>query len=315
MKYTHRFLSGLIFSAAILLPSALRSADDPLPLLRIADRYFERQNYPASITEYWRFIYFSDAHPYLFYAYYKAGVAEARQNHQREAGSLLRRALQLAPGADFRLRIRYQLILTLLSQQAYDMAKIELFKMANNQESPFFRRAARLYMGSLYLSEGSFEKARREFKQLKENEITDPEFQKRVDEIDRLLTQLSATSHQKSPRLAKWLSTFVPGAGQLYAGQLLNGLDALALNMATSYFLYRTVERKNYRDAALVFSFLWWRYYNGNRLRAEEAAIRSNRIKREKISAQIYQLLEELSSRLPEEKVVIEWSDLPPLTE
>lgn len=316
MKCKLKFLSGLIFSALILLPiSALSFTEPALSLLQLADHYFEQQNYPASVTEYWRFLYFSHQHPYQFYAYYKAGMAEARQNNPGEASALWRRALQLAPNAKFRLQIRYQLILTLISRQEYDLAKIELFRMENNRVSPFFKRAATLFMGVIYLGEQSYDKARREFKRLEASGINDPEFQERIKKIDQCLAQLSAPPHQKSPRLAKWLSTFVPGAGQIYAGQFLTGLNALALNMATSYFLYRTAERRKFRDAALVFSFLWWRYYNGNRLKAEEAAIQNNQKNQEKISARIYQMLEELSSYLPEEKVIIEWSDLPPLTE
>lgn len=316
MKCKHRFLSGPIFSLGILLLlSSAALATDTLPLLRMADEYYEHKNYDASVSEYWRFIYFSGQHPYLFYAYYKAGLAEVQLNNRDQAEAMFRRALQLAPTENYQRHIRYQLILNLIYAGKYDIAKIELFKIQHNKNASFLRYVANLYMGLLYLSEKSYAKARQEFSQLKNSGLVNPAGRQKLERADSLLTILSGKEQYKSPRLAKWLSTFLPGIGQIYAGKITSGLDALALNTLTGFFLYKMIERKKYRDAALVASMLWWRYYNGSRLRAEQAAVSANELYQQNYSKEIFHLLGEIELKIPWEKVLIEWRDLPERTE
>ena len=79
MTYGRKSGYRLVFSLIVLIPTAgLHAQPDPTVLLRQADQYFEVENFEASVTECLRFIHLADDHPFVYYAYYRAGFAEAR---------------------------------------------------------------------------------------------------------------------------------------------------------------------------------------------------------------------------------------------
>jgi len=84
--------------------------------------------------------------------------------------------------------------------------------------------------------------------------------------VDSVLCDLESADI-KSPEVARRLSTFVPGIGQMYAGDVLDGLHALALNAMFGSLLVSSVVNGNVGDCVTHFSLLK-RYYQGNRANA-----------------------------------------------
>ena len=84
--------------------------------------------------------------------------------------------------------------------------------------------------------------------------------------IDSMLHDLESAD-AKSPDVARWLSTFVPGTGQMYAGDVLDGLHALALNALLGSLLVSSVVDGKVGECIVYFSLLK-RYYQGNRANA-----------------------------------------------
>ena len=80
----------------------------------------------------------------------------------------------------------------------------------------------------------------------------------------------------KSPKAAKWLSTFLPGFGQIYCGEWRDGINALAINSLTSYLLIDALLEQRFQDLIISHLTLFDRYYRGNRQNAEKAAILRN---------------------------------------
>ena len=81
--------------------------------------------------------------------------------------------------------------------------------------------------------------------------------------VDSMLRDLESADI-KSPDVARRLSTFVPGTGQMYAGDVLDGLHALALNAMFGSLLVSSVINGKAGDCITYFSLLK-RYYQGNR--------------------------------------------------
>jgi hypothetical protein len=79
-----------------------------------------------------------------------------------------------------------------------------------------------------------------------------------------------------SESTAQWLSTFVPGLGQLYVGDFKNALNALALNSLLFYWGTDLLVSHKYFDSVIEFSGVFLRYYLGNRYRAAELAREKN---------------------------------------
>ena len=115
--------------------------------------------------------------------------------------------------------------------------------------------------------------------------------QEMFNKINTLLVE-AQNSKYKSPKLAKTLSTILPGFGQIYAGNWLSGINALLINSATGYLFFNDLLKKQYKDAIFNGFFLFERFYSGNRINAENAVRKYNQYKKQKYANQILEILQ-----------------------
>ena len=111
-------------------------------------------------------------------------------------------------------------------------------------------------------------------------------------EIERLNKMLAPACrpHGKSRRLARWLSTFVPGSGQIYAGDIGDGLNALCVNLLFGLPLSGSLRDGRYFEVtAELPQFL--RYYEGNRDNAGKQVDRYNDRLNRRYAEEIIELL------------------------
>jgi TM2 domain-containing membrane protein YozV len=80
----------------------------------------------------------------------------------------------------------------------------------------------------------------------------------------------------KSPQVAGWLSTVVPGSGQLYVGNIKEGILAAALNGTFIYLAVDAIRDRRYIDCAGI-SLVGWQFYWGNRTGAQQLASEYNK--------------------------------------
>jgi hypothetical protein len=80
----------------------------------------------------------------------------------------------------------------------------------------------------------------------------------------------------KSPRTARLLSALLPGAGQAYAGDVADGLNALAVNGGLAVLVVALTVNRYYPEAVLLALFPLRRYYTGNIGNAGRQAARRN---------------------------------------
>ncbi len=101
-------------------------------------------------------------------------------------------------------------------------------------------------------------------------------------QIKKLLR--SKRLHRPNPNTAYWLSIFVPGAGQIYAGDWKNGINSFVLNMTLAYFTVKVAYEYSLIDAFASVAPWLQRYYMGGYQRARRIA----RVKRDKNRNAIY---------------------------
>lgn len=77
---------------------------------------------------------------------------------------------------------------------------------------------------------------------------------------------------RKRPLTAFTLSIFLPGAGEIYAGNIRQGIMSFLVNGACVAWIANSFSRKRYVDAAFVFYVLFNRFYNGSRSNAFDLA-------------------------------------------
>jgi hypothetical protein len=80
----------------------------------------------------------------------------------------------------------------------------------------------------------------------------------------------------KSEKTALLLSLFLPGSGQVYAGDLHRGIMDFLVNAGSGYLFYNALRQHKYVDASLIFFFLVNRFYLGSLNNALKSAFQYN---------------------------------------
>ena len=251
----------LLFFAAVTVSASDLALD-------LGDHLFALGDYDAAITEYKRFLFFYADHPQAGEVQFKIGLGYRAQEWWAEAVGAMIVAIQQTTETELQAERRTELAVTLIASGAYDLALVELIKVDMYSQSARLRQRARFLRGVSYLYQFKWEQARSVF-EVYFDEI--PSAARTAAEIDALFSE-AINLPQKSERVARLLSTFLPGLGQTYVGDWKNGLNALLLNAVLGYITLNAAIERDYDDAFLSFFFLSYRYYAGNRYRAAEAA-------------------------------------------
>jgi TM2 domain-containing membrane protein YozV len=102
--------------------------------------------------------------------------------------------------------------------------------------------------------------------------------------------------HLKNVEKAQWLSQFIPGAGQFYAGKPLEGIFSMAVQGVGIWFAVVSFEQHYYISAWLIGAALFGAFHMGGVRRAEVLARQYNRKKtlafNEAVREQLLSLLE-----------------------
>lgn len=163
--------------------------------------------------------------------------------------------------------LRYEALFSktglLMLENQYRKALLELLSLPKNLPEPWLSRK-RLYLGAAHFGIREFELARQDLLPL-----FAPEDLEGRAEFERLMRQAERVA-RKSPKTARWLSTFLPGAGQFYAGDIKNGINSMLLNALLGYWFVATGVSYTFVDAAASISPWLFRYYGGGIRRAGE---------------------------------------------
>ena len=276
----------VLVTILLLFTVATVSASDPA--LDLGDHLFMLKNYDAAITEYKRFLFFNSNHPQASEAQFKIGLAYRAQEWWAAAVGAMFTAVQSTTETELQVERRVELAVTLIASGVYNLALVELIKVEMQSQSAQLRQRARFLRGVAYLYQFKWEQARSVFQAYFDGI---PGAAEGAAEIDTLF--LAALNRpRKSGKAARLLSTFLPGLGQAYAEDWKSGLNALLLNGVLGYLTLDAAIDRDYDDALLSFSFLFYRYYAGNRHRAAQAAQAFNERENRRHVDRILQALE-----------------------
>jgi tetratricopeptide (TPR) repeat protein len=236
--------------------------------LRLADALFNLQSYDESITEYKRFLFFNPDDERAGYGYYRIGLAYRAERNWEKAVDALKTSIKLTDNDKLRDERTIELGITLIASGNYSFAQMELLKVSEFSQYQFLKKKASHFQGVAYLYMYNWEGARRAFDTFYSHSSEQRRSEK-AKNIDALLIEAQHLPY-KSVTIAKTLSAFLPGTGQIYASNWRNGLNAMLINSLTAGLLLNAVMEKQYQDAALIFLLLFQRYYLGNRYQAAE---------------------------------------------
>ena len=264
-----------------LLFGGFAAVAEELPL-SLGKHFIAQGNYDAAITEYKRFLCFHPDDPRVGEVYYNIGVAYRAQNLWTEAINAFRIATHFAIDSERKSAHQLELAVTLIATKNYDLAQLELIKVVLRKPSaPRFRRA--LFLQAVtYIYQFRWQEARSVLRDYTTDEKLD------------VLFDAALNMPQKSIKVAKVLSTILPGAGHVYTGDWRDGLNALLLNGAFGFLIIDAVLDEHYTDAALWGGLIFLRYYRGNTFRAEAAAKQFNLRQSQRVAEALLQRLQEI---------------------
>jgi tetratricopeptide (TPR) repeat protein len=277
-----RFGATIVF--CIVLGVVGRPMADDLAI-DLADKLLEAGNYDAAVTEYKRYLFFNPSGDDVYHAHRKIGAAYKFQRRWGDAIAALKGAVAISPNDSLRNESKLSIASIYIAAGRYDLAELELIRLAAYSSNPSIRTNAQVLLGICYLYKYDWEKAGKWFHEYYSESDIDAA-------IDSMLANAGELDY-KSPSTAKWLSTFVPGSGQIYAGAFRDGVNSLAINALTGYLLVNAIVEERGLGSVILWSVLFLRYYGGNRTNAEALAERYNESLRQQAAQQI---LDEISA-------------------
>lgn len=149
----------------------------------------------------------------------------------------------------------------LLLQGRHAAARRELLSIKDTLNGQWYYKR-QVYLGACYYGERNFDASEAIYKKiLKDNSNTRKTALKKAYKKARRI-------NKRNPKTAKIMSMFVPGSGQIYAGDIKNGLNSLGLNAVMAYWFIYTLQKASLNDAILSTGSWVFRYYAGGFKRA-----------------------------------------------
>jgi hypothetical protein len=244
------------------------------PAMRMGDLYANRGVFGQAITEYKRVLFFNQDEAIVSSVHAKIASCYQAQEQWPEAIFHLRRSIQTASSLEEIEDREFDLVTVLLAGGRDNEAELHLLRLREYSELDSTRVS--LYLCVAYTYGGKWERAAEELRRaFPTAEVEDLRMREQIERLALLFTEAQSAG-RKSANGATWLSTALPGAGQLYAGDPWDALNALVVNAGLITLIYAAVKQEWYLEGGLLFLYPFRRYYLGNRDNARLAAERRN---------------------------------------
>ena len=250
--------------------------------LLYAEQLFDARTYNPSILEYKRFLFYQPHTDMADFARYRIAQAHYYQGNREYSRRLFEELMETYPESPLYHNAQLMLGKTHLDDGEYATARSVFFLILQAKGDVRLQVQAQYLRGWCYVHDRNWFKAITEFRnihQLRAGNSDTGTLDARLEQSAAKLADTTLANTPlplKSPRLAQFMSTVIPGSGQIYAGKTRNGLISLGINTAFFYLLGDSVVDKRYVDAAGIF-LVGSRFYWGNRQNAKKWAMEHNR--------------------------------------
>jgi len=245
-----------------------------------AGELFQKGKYEAAITEYLRFGWLYPQSKLVWLTRYRIGLSYLA-NGNLELGRKYLEGLLNDERTPLNTKYEAQIALakSLMRGGENSLAELEFNDLLTYPLKDGQITELQFWKGWNFLSEYKFEQARDEFTKVREGKVKNF-YSNQASLLVQELHQ-GMDLPQKSPQVAKWLSTFLPGAGQIYCGKIGQGIISAILNGVFGYVTIKAIKEKRYYEGSSLYLFVWSRYYWGSRYNAVRFAITYNKGKKE----------------------------------
>ena len=240
---------------------------------RYAEQLFASGDYQAARRAYKRLLFYQPDTELRDVADYRIAQSYYHQSLTEKAERLFREFPEVHPNST--LRFQSQLMIGQLHFDAgqYSLARTTLFELLHASQDVDVTGAAHYLRGWCYVYTSDWNKAIAEFRQANAPETNDLQRKKANQLADTLLNETPLSF--KSPEMAGWFSTIIPGSGQFYVGKVKEGVLAAAMSGTFIYLAADAVRERRYVDCVGI-SLIGLSFYWGNRTDARRFAAEYN---------------------------------------
>ena len=261
------------FLISLIVFAAGGTAEETIQQYRYAEHLFESGDYRAARLAYKRLLFYRPDTEFRDVADYRIAQSYYYQNRPERAEHLFREFLAVHPNSPFRFRSQLMIGQLHFDAGEYSLARTALFELLHSTEDTETVAAAHYLRGWCYVRTSDWNKAISELRRV-DTLQTDTPHGKNARRLADLLLEKTPLPH-KSPQLAGWLSTVVPGSGQLYVGRIREGILAAVLGGTFMYLVTDAIRERRYVDGAGL-SLIGLQFYWGNRVEAQRFASEYN---------------------------------------
>ncbi len=280
----HTILAICLASLCSIEPSIDSSEAELEPTekqLLYAEQLFDARTYNPSILEYKRFLFYQPHTDMADFARYRIAQAHYYQGNREYSRQLFEELMETYPESPLYHNAQLMLGKTHLDDREYATARSVFFLILQAKGDIRLQVQAQYLRGWCYVHDRNWFKAITEFRNIHQLRAENSDTGTLDARLEQSAAKLADTTlantplSLKSPRLAQFMSTVVPGSGQIYAGKTRNGLISLGINAAFFYLLGDSVIDKRYVDAAGIF-LVGSRFYWGNLQNAKKWTMEHN---------------------------------------
>lgn len=269
-----KYISLIIVS--ILLAANLKAQGDLQIQLNYANSLYRSGQYYDAITEYKRLLFFDLSNEfdrsykfdttktYLFIGNFNIGKCYKAGAKLDDAIKYFSKSEINAANVEEKYRAKIEIVKSNILRRTTERAIQILDEVENNHEFNEKIDSIDYWRGWTYIFKDDWEKAHYYFNKFQPNH-----------ELKKLSEQVLKDKY--SVTFAKVISYILPGAGQIYTGNILSGLMSLGYNVLFGYLTAKSFADNRAFDGLVIGSLLWLRFYRGNIQNAEKFAVEKNK--------------------------------------
>lgn len=269
----------ILFSLYLFTPV---KGQDIHQMKQFSDEQFNRGNYQLALKEYQRVIYF-DKHGEYDELYARIASIHFLNSDYDNALKYYDFALRLEPNDSMKYELMLKKALSNFKQNRYMAALNELFDLPAHP-SEFLQDKKNLYLGICYFGLNDMDKSRDHFVELFDSTG--------IQKVDRLFSDFNDFKRKYRPGKIELMSMLLPGLGQVYTGEIFNGLNSFFLISGVTVYAVYTAANYALIDGLLVLSSWFYRYYTGGYTNASAFAVKKIENERTDVYHEIFTLIE-----------------------
>jgi len=277
----------ILFSLCLLPPLA---AQDIHQMKKFSDEQFASGNYRLALKEYQRVLFF-DSENHYNELYARIASIHNQLSDYDNALRYYDLALNIENNDSIRFELKLSKALCYFNQGSYLAALYELLDLPNHP-SGYLSDKKNIYMAICHYGMDEYEESREYFTQIFDSAGT--------AQINTLFSDLEDFNKKFRPSKVQLMSILLPGLGQIYTGEVFNGLNSFLLVSGVSYYAVYTAINYGIIDGLLILSSWFVRYYTGGYTNASNFAAKKIEDEKSRVYSEIIRLIETSQNKPPE---------------